>query len=154
MTKKVISRFFLGFPLGVFISYTITIIISLAQTSGSYYSAAPQLIAQTGSELDAILLQYLLGGMLGAVSGAGSVAWEVPHWNLLKQSAVHFFLLAGSMFAAAWFSWWMPHTLAGALSYMILFFILYAIIFVILYFSWRNKIKEIDSRIQQKKSKA
>ena len=153
MKKKVISRFFLGFPIGVFISYTITIIISFFMDDGTIYSVAPQLIEQTGSELAAILLQYILSGMLGAVSGAGSVAWEVPHWSLLRQSVTHLFITAGSTFLVAWLSWWMPHTLVGILGYMVSFFIAYAVIFVILFFSWRNKIKEIDSRIQQKKKK-
>lgn len=153
MKKKVIARTLLGFPLGVFIGYTITILISLINGTGAYLPAVPQLALQMGSQLGAVVLQYALAGVLGAACAGGSCVWEMPDWSLLKQTIVHFLILTTSMFPIAWFTWWMPHTVAGALLYIGIFVALYLIIFAIMYFFWKSKIKRMNNCIRESNAK-
>ena len=143
MKKKVIMRAFLGFPLGVFINQTIAIFISAG--IGTYAPAAPQLIEQMGSETGAVVLQYVLSGILGAAYAGGSCVWEMQEWSILKQTLIHLLISSASMFPIAWFSWWMPHTLVGALGYAGLFMAIYVIIYIAAMFYWKKKIANMNS---------
>lgn len=152
MAKKVIIRTLLGFPLGVFIGYTVTILISIVGGDGAYWAVVPQLADQVGSVIGAVLLQYLLSGILGAACAGGSCVWEAPNWSLLKQTIVHYIIIAGSMFPIAWFAWWMPHTLMGALAYIGIFMAIYAVIFVVMFLVLRRKVKKMDNCLKEKQS--
>lgn len=150
MKKQVIGRALLGFPLGVFISITITMLTSIGLGDGRYLAVVPELSAQMGSELNAFILQYILSGILGAACGGGSCIWEMDEWSLLKRTLVYFIVLSGSMFPIAWFSWWMPHSIGGALSYIAIFLALFAIIFAIQYFFWKIKLRKMNDCLKSK----
>ena len=59
MRKKIILRSLLGMPIGMTISYLITILVSLAMADGNYYPVVPELTQACGSEMTAILFQTL-----------------------------------------------------------------------------------------------
>lgn len=151
MKKQVISRTLLGFPLGVFISTTITMLISVGWGNGHYLAVVPELTVQMGSELNAVILQFFLSGILGAASGGGSCIWAIGDWSLLKRTMVYLIVLSGSMFPIAWFSWWMPHSIAGALSYIAIFLAVFAVIFAIQYFFWKNKLRKMNDFLKTQK---
>lgn len=147
MAKKAISRTLLGFPLGIAISYTISIIISLVLAKGSFSAVAPQLVAQTGSEMSAVLLQYLLSGLLGAVFSGSSCVWEMESWSLLKQTVVHFIILTTIMMPIAWLNHWMPRSSTGIFLYIAIFVFIYILIFISMFIYWKSKVKQINERI-------
>lgn len=149
--KKAILRGLLGAPLGVFIGYTITIIVSLLFKSGSYYSVVPQLKTVMGSELKAVILQYLLSAVLGFAAAAGSAVFEVEEWGITKQTIIHFFILTVSMFPIAYLCYWMEHTLLGILFYIGIFVALYLIIWVIQMNLWKKRIEGINQRLKGNK---
>lgn len=151
MKKQALLRGLLGFPLGVFIGYSITILISAGWGAGAYSAVVPQLAQQTGSEISAVVLQYVLSGVLGAACAAGSVVWEMNDWSLLKRTVIHFIILTASMFPIAWFAWWMPRTPLGIALYIGIFAAMYAIIFVVQYLFWKKKINNINAGIQKGK---
>lgn len=151
MKKKVICRTLLGFPLGVFISTTITMLISIGWGNGHYSAVVPELTAQMGSELNAFTLQYFLSGILGAACGGGACIWEMGEWSLFKRTLVYLIVLSGSMFPIAWFSWWMPHSIVGALSYIAIFLALFAVIFAVQYFFWKIKLRKMNDCLKNQK---
>ena len=51
--KKMIQRGLIGFPIGVMISYLITILTSLAYGGGKYSPVVPGMTEQFGSEIAA-----------------------------------------------------------------------------------------------------
>ena len=149
MKKNILVRALLGFPLGVWISYTITIVFSLALAEGIFWAVTPVLIPFAGGEMQAVVLQYFLSGLLGAVCCASSCVWEAQDWSLLKQTVVHFVMIVGSMLPVAWVCGWMPRDVKGAVLYIILFLVIYICIFIGIFLYWKRKIKEMNSRIHE-----
>ena len=90
MKKKIIIRGALGFLTGITIGYLITIITSLVFANGYYSPCVPELISIMGNEINAVILQALLSGLLGAGFGACSVIWEIERWSIVMQTGIYF----------------------------------------------------------------
>ena len=73
MKKKMIQRGLLGFPLGIAIGFVITVIISMCIGDGSFYPVNPELIDTMKNELNAVILQTILCGILGTGFAMASV---------------------------------------------------------------------------------
>ncbi len=151
MKKKVLQRGLLGFPLGVFMGYTITILISLFSAEGAYSPCVPTLIDVFGSEIGAVVFQAILCGMLGASFAAASLIWEKDNWSIVKQTGIYFLIAAATMFPVAYFAHWMEHTLSGVLMYAGIFAAIFVLMWGVQYGIWRGKIKRINKRIEAKK---
>lgn len=146
--KKVMLRGLLGFQLGVFMGYTITILIALLLLDKGVYTPVVPLLAEvTGNEITAVVLQYGLSGLLGFAFAAGSAVFEVEEWSLTKQTVIHFIISTVAMFPIAYFTYWMRHTLWGIILYISIFVIMYIIIWAIQSYFWRKKIKGINDKI-------
>lgn len=148
--KKVMVRGLLGFPLGVFIGYAISIVISLVMEDGKYVPAVPSLIAQSGSEINAVMIQFALSGILGAASAAGSVVWETDRWSILKQTFIHFLILSLTMLPIAYFTHWMEHSFTGFAGYFGIFIAIYAGIWAVQYTVWKRKIEKLNHTIRER----
>lgn len=147
MKKKAIERGLLGIPIGIAISYVITILISLGWGDGSYYPCVPALIESAGSEIGAVLIQTVLGALLGLVYGAASVIWEMEEWSLAKQTVVCFLIYSVSMLPIAYAANWMEHSLSGVLVYFGIFCAIFVIIWISQYLGWKHRIKKINHKI-------
>ena len=67
MKNKMIKRGLFGFPVGIAIGFVITVIISACVGDGNFYPVTPELAGTMGSELNAVILQTVLCGVMGAV---------------------------------------------------------------------------------------
>ena len=101
MKKKILYRALLGAPMGLAISYLITIAVSLGWGGGAYHPCMPGLVALAGSESGAVALQAAVACLVGAGFAGSSVVWEVERWGLALQTGVYFLLLALFMLPAA-----------------------------------------------------
>lgn len=146
MKKQVILRGLIGIPIGICISYFITIIISLIFAHGYYSPAAPSLTQQLGSEISAVIFQTVLSGILGAVFAASSVIWETD-WNIAKQTGIYFLITSITMLPIAYLTHWMEHSITGFLIYFGIFVLFYLIIWIVQYLIWKNKIKQINDKV-------
>ena len=90
MKKKIVLRSILGCPIGIAIGYLITILLSLFWADGYYSPCVPELITTMGNEINAVLLQAFLCGLLGTGFAAASVIWEIDHWSIVKQTGIYF----------------------------------------------------------------
>ena len=120
MKKTMIKRSVIGFPIGIAVGYLITIVISLCWAKGFYSPCVPELISVMGNEINAVILQTLLCGLLGTGAAAGSVVWENEHWSIVKQTGIYFLLLSAFMMPVAYFNYWMEHSAGGFLSYFVI----------------------------------
>lgn len=134
MIKKAILRFVLGAPIGITISYLITVIISASIGTGNFYPCAPQLVEQMGNELNAVILQTVLSALYGGGSAAISVIWEQDKWSIAKQTGLFFLLLSVISIPIAYFANWMPHNIKGILIYFGIYIGIFVLIFVIIWF--------------------
>lgn len=147
--KKIFQRGLLGFPLGVFIGYAITIIISLFVADGYYSPCAPSLVDEFGSEIGAVIFQAVLCGLLGASFAAASLIWEKENWSIVKQTGIYFLIASITMFPIAYFTHWMEHSIFGFLVYIGIFAAIFVFMWVVQYCIWKSKIKGINKKIEE-----
>ncbi len=136
----------MGIPLGITISSILAIIISLCIGKNEYYPCVPSLAESVGGELNGVIFQTLMSGILGAAFGAASVIWETD-WSLAKQSAVYFAVASLAMFPTAYLTGWMEHTAIGFLEYFAVFTGTFAAVWLTQYFIWKKRINNINSKI-------
>ncbi len=149
MLKKIISRGLFGFPMGLAIGYTFTIITSLIWADGYYTPCMPKLVELVGSEIGAVIVQALLCGLLGAGCAGASVIWDVETWGLAKQTGIYFLLISVLMMPIAYITCWMEHSLTGFVNYLGMFACNYAIIWLIQYAFIRHNIKKLNANLHQ-----
>lgn len=151
MKKKALLRGLLGFPLGVFIGYTITILISVFVGDGWYSPCVPALVEEFGSEIGAVAFQAVLSGVLGASFAVVSLIWEKDNWSILKQTGIYSLCISIIMFPIAYFTHWMEHSVSGFLLYFGIFAAVFLVAWVIQYRIWKDKIKGINKKIKEGK---
>lgn len=148
MKKKLIQRGLLGFPLGISIGYVITIFISIALGEGYYAAVRPELIETMGNEINAVILQAILCGIMGTGFAMASVIWEIETWSLVKQSGIYFAIACAVMFPIAYVANWMQHSIGGVLFYVGIFIAIFIIVWLIQYFIWKRKINDMNKGVK------
>ena len=151
MKKNIISRSLIGFPIGIMIGYLESIFISLIWADGYYYPCVPELIAVMGNEINAVLVQALLCGLVGVGFSGGSVIWEVERWSIVVQTGIYVAVTALIMMPTAYFMYWMGHSLKGFLSYFGIFVLIFAVVWIIQYMIGRYIVKKLNTNLQQTK---
>ena len=149
MKKKMIQRGLLGFPLGIAIGFVITVIISICIGDGFFHPVNPELVNKMGSELNAILIQTGLSGIMGTGFAMASVICEIDSWSLAKQSGVYFAIACVIMFPISYFANWMPHSTGGILSYVGIFVAIFVITWLVQYFVWKRKVKRMNDGVRK-----
>ena len=148
MKKKVILRSLIGAPIGLSISFIITLIISVIVNKGEYYPAVPQLTDLCGNELNAVVIQTVCSLVYGAAFGGASVIWDMESWSLLKQTVVHCLVISVSAFPIAYCMYWMPHSFWGIAGYIAIFFFIYFFIWFSQYFAMKKRIQEFNEKVK------
>ena len=151
MKKKLIGRGLLGFPLGIAIGFIITVFISACIGDGSFYPVTPQLVEAMGSELNAVVLQAVLCGLMGAGFALASVIWEMESWSLAKQSGIYFAIACVLMLPIAYVANWMRHDVAGILSYVGIFVAIFLLAWIVQSILWKGKVKRLNEKISKTK---
>ncbi len=147
MKKKIFIRSVLGFPFGLAIGYFITIIISLIWGNGYYSPCVPELIVVMGSEIKAVLLQAFLCGILGSGFAASSIIWEMDNWGLVKQTGIYLLLTSVIMMPIAYVTYWMEHSLKGALSYFGIFIFIFIIMWIVQYVIAKRNVEKMNETL-------
>lgn len=150
MRKKLLRRVLLGAPLGLALSYAITIAISLTVGDGRFYAVVPALTtACGGDEALAVTLQALCSLLYGGAWGGASVIWESERLNLAAQSALHLAVCSCATFPTAWLLHWMRHSLGGVLSYFAIFCGVYLLVWLGQYWAIRRRLRQVNNRLSQ-----
>lgn len=147
MKKKIFMRALLGAPIGLTICNVVSIIISLIYGSGEYFAVPHELIAQCGSEVQAVILQTAFGMLYGAAWAGASVIWEMEGWSLLKMTLTHLVICSISSFPIAYFLQWMPHSLLGVLRYFGIFFAVYTVVWLSQYCAIKRQIEQMNNKL-------
>lgn len=149
MKKKIILRGLLGFPIGIAIGYIITIIISMIWAQGYYAAATPELMKMMGNEINAVIVQAFLCGVIGASCAMATFIWEIDKWSIVKQSGIYFAIISAAMLPIAYFTNWMQHSLSGFFSYFGIFAGIYIIVWLFQYLGWKAKVKKINEKLRK-----
>ena len=149
MKKKLMMRGLFGFPVGIAIGFVITIMISVCVGDGGFYPVTPELIASMGNELNAVILQTVLCGIMGTGFAMASVIWEMDSWSLARQSGIYFTVACIVMLPAAYAANWMKHTVGGVLSYVGIFAAVFFLVWLVQYFAWKRRIRKMNASLQR-----
>lgn len=152
MKKKILLRCLIGMTIGMSINTIISIMISLAIGDGKFYPVVPELITKCGNEINAVLLQTVCSLLYGAACAGSSVVWDKENWSLLKQTIAHLVICSLATFPAAYFTYWMPHSLSGVLVYFGIFFGIYLIIWISIYLSIKKRVTQLNKKINENKT--
>ena len=147
MKRTIILRSLLGAPIGLTISYLISVFISLAIRDGNYYPIVPELAEICGNEINAILLQTVCSLLVGTVYGGASVIWQIEGWSLMRMTVTHLAVCSAAMFPIAYFMQWMPHSIPGALAFFGMFFAIYTVIWLSQYCAIKRQVAQMNSRL-------
>jgi len=139
-------RALVGAPVGIAISTAITIIISFAIGKGEYLAVVPELAADLGTEINAVLIQALCSMLYGAAFAGASVLWD-SDWSLTKMTVVHFLICSAATFPIAYLMRWMEHTVGGALRYFGIFLLIYLIMWVSQYVKMKKNIAALNKKM-------
>lgn len=150
MKKKLLIRCLAGAPIGLAISYIITILISVTVNDGEYYPVVPALAVEYGSVLNAVLLQAVCSLLYGAAWGGASVAWEMEGWSILRQTLTHLVVCSVATLPIAYITHWMEHSVGGVLIYFGIFFGIYLIIWLSQYSAMKKRVQELNKRVKEK----
>lgn len=142
MKKRILYRSLWGMPIGIAISYLITVAISATVGDGVYYPVVPALETAMGSEINAVLIQLLCSAFYGAVFTGASVIWEIETWSVLRMTITHLLVISILSFPIAWVMLWIPHDFWGAVIYFAIFFGIYAIIWFFQYSAMKKIFSE------------
>ena len=153
MKKQIIKRGLFGFPVGIAIGFVITILISACVGNGSFYPVTPELINTMGNELNAVILQTVLCGIMGTGFAMASVIWELDSWSLAKQSGIYFLIACILMLPIAYIAGWMEHSIGGFLSYVGIFVAIFIAVWLAQYLSWKWKIKKMNELVNKEDGK-
>ena len=148
MKKKIMKRIWIGLPVGIAMGYIITLIISACIGDGTFYSVAPELTEKMENELNAVILQTVLCGVLGVGFAAASMIWELDSWSLAKQSGVYFLVIGVILLPIAYVTNWMQHSVVGFLSYIGIFVGIFAVVWLSQYLCWKQRIKKMNDRVR------
>ena len=148
MKKKIILRCLIGAPIGLSISFIITLIISAMINKGEFYPVVPQFTIICGNELNAVIIQSLCSLLYGAAFAGASVIWEVESWSLLKQTVLHCIVISSSTLPIAYCMYWMPHNVLGIAIYIFIFFFIYSFIWFGQYFAMKKKIQAFNDKVK------
>lgn len=148
MKKKLLIRCLLGAPLGLAISYVITILISLTVGDGNFYPVVPELTADCGSEMNAVLLQAACSLLYGAAWAGASLIWETEGWSILRQTVTHLLVCSLATFPIAYFMRWMHHSVSGVLLYFGIFLGIYLLIWAVQYTAVKRRLQRMNAKIK------
>lgn len=149
MKKKLALRCLLGAPIGLAIGTVITILISLSAGDGRYYPVVPELIADCGTEIRAVVLQTVCLFLYGAAWAGASLIWEQDRWSLLRQTLTHLLVCSAATFPAAYFMRWMRHSTGGVLLYFGIFFAIYLLVWLSQYAAIKKRIGQLNRRVRE-----
>ncbi|WP_122639223.1 DUF3021 domain-containing protein [Romboutsia sp. Marseille-P6047] len=153
MKKRLYIKGILGFVFGVFLSYTISIIVSICLNTGKFYPADTALVYKTGSVLKAIVIQYFGIGIIGSIMGISSIIFEKDEWSILFQTILHFII--SSICIAIYLL--LAHTNMVGISHVVLYIgillVVYIVIWIYRIISCYTKIRKIKKKLLIKNDK-
>lgn len=148
MKKKLLLQAAIGAPIGVTISTLLSIIFSYCTGTGTYYPVVSAFAAACPNEISAVLIQFLVSMLYGAMFGAASLIWDTD-WSLLKMTVSHFLICALGTFPVAYFMRWMPHKLSGILIYFGIFIAIYILIWFSQHMIVKKKITALNRKMAE-----
>jgi hypothetical protein len=149
ISKSVILRGLVGVLIGIGISYLVSFFYSVLSGSENFSPVSPYLIEKYGSEMSAVTVQLICSAAIGFVFAGATVIFEFDSWSILKQTIVHFLILSTAFIPAAWFCWWVDHTVRSLAVFCFVFIVIYAVMWIGQEIAGQQKIHSINDKLNR-----
>ena len=149
MKTTFIKRALLGIPLGISIGYIISIILSLIFAGGYYGAVNPELAKTFGSEINAVIVQAILWGLIGFDFSGFSVVWEKENWSLVKQTVVGFFAYLLPMIIAGYILKWFTFSVLEVSIFILIFIFNFAVIWILIYLKAKKDVAAFNAKLKK-----
>ncbi len=143
--KKAILRGILGIPIGVFISTTIGFIYSLCYGELMVIPPTDGVV----TPLNAYIIQYVVSMIIGFTFAACSAIFEVDHWSIAKQTAIHFILTCLVFFPCSIKARWIYPSTLSIIIYISVFIFIYIAIWFSQYSMWKKKVDKLNKKLKE-----
>lgn len=104
-----------------------------------------------GNEINAVILQTVLCGLLGTGFAAVSVIWQIESWSIVKQTGIYFLIISIIMMPVAYFTYWMEHSIKGFLSYFGVFIVIFVFIWIIQFIICKRNVNRMNANLYKAK---
>ena len=149
MKKTFIKRALLGFPLGMSIGYTMSIIFSLFFADGYYGSVHPELIGTFGTEIAAVIIQAIIWGLFGSIYAGFSVIWENDNLSIVKQTAIVFSAYLLPTFLAGYILKWFKFSIWQVIIFILIFVFIFFVIWILIYLKNKKDVDALNLKIKE-----
>lgn len=146
MTKKILTRLFIGAFAAIVYCDFVAIFISFAIGNGNFYPVSRGFTRFCSTQTGAFLFQFITMFIFGAICGVSSLIFEKENWSLLKRTVIHFLILTSSFTIVAFLGGWVNKTIWGILS-PLSFFVIYGIVWIVIYMKTKKQVKDLNKSL-------
>ncbi len=152
MKKLLITRSLAGIVVGVTAVNIITILVNyLGQ--GQALICMPELTERLGFTT-AVVVQTLLGALLGVLAIGGMCFFDIEEWSLLRASVAHCALILFSYMTIGLLLHWFSFHIIPILIMTFAIIFAYALIWLIMYLAWKREVREMTRLAEENKKDA
>lgn len=152
MKKRLITKSIIGFFVGALMIHAITLLVNYL-SRGQWLICMPELTEELGFT-QAVVVQTLLGALLGVIAIGGMCLFDIEQWSLLRATAVHGTLLLVTYLIIGTLLHWFSFHLIPILIMAGIIIIVYALIWLIMYLLWKRDIREMNRLAEEYKKDA
>lgn len=150
MKKEFMKRALLGFPLGIAMGQVVSIMVSFIFANGYYGAVHPDLIVTLGSEINAVIVQTFLYGVIGFIYAGTSVVWEKDSWSLTKQTLVALSVYAITMVPIAYILKWIQPNWGDTLLFLSVFIVIFIVIWSGIFLYTKKSVAQMNAKLNDK----
>ncbi len=150
MRSKVIKRFLLGILVGISIGNIMSIIYSVIYANGYYGVVTPELVVKMGNEINAVIINTILWGIIGAIYCSFSVVWEIEKWSMLKKIIIVFSAYIITIMSIGLILDWFTFALIDMAIFIIVFTSIFLLIWIISYKITKKETDMMNEKIKKR----
>lgn len=136
IVKKALILGSIGFVIGLIIGLTVFFITEGGKPEGVTFSAFS-------------ILEFLVGGIYGAMAMGGTVAYDIESWSIARSTATHFVITFAGFHVLAYIQGWFFPKEAWYIILVIAWIIAYIIIWLTQYLIFRKKIRKMNEDLKK-----
>ena len=149
MKLHVWGRFWIGIGIGTVIERMITLLVSYIHNDGACCSAMPHLNDFFAREIDAVMAQFLLFALIGAVFAEAGIVFLIEKWSFLLKCLVHFAITSTFFVPFLWLCFLWQDPWLQLLNIFINLLLSYLIAWLTSYFYTRSDVGAINRKIKE-----
>jgi hypothetical protein len=152
MKRLLIVRTLVGLVVGAIMAHIITLLVNYLG-SGSWLICMPSLIEAIGFT-KALVLQTVLGAVLGMLGLGGMCFFDIEEWSLLRATVAHCLLILITYIIVGLLLHWFSFHIIPILIMACIIILAYTLVWLIMYAKWKREIREMNLLVGKYKKEA